>query len=56
MTTVYHIVTPIIQMSLPFINQDAMEEVSPEENLQCPLRKGRDYSSRNFSSDESVTL
>ena len=39
-------------MSLLFINQDAREEVSPEENLQGPLRNGRDYSSHNFSSDE----
>ena len=35
-------------MSLPSINQDAMEEVSPEENLRCPLRNGRDYSSNIF--------
>ena len=40
-----------VRMSLPSINQDAMEEVSPEENLQCPLGNGRDYSSHNFSTD-----
>ena len=38
---------PIIRMSFP-----SMKEVSPEENLQRPLRNGRGYSAHNFSSDE----
>ena len=48
----YHIVTPILRMSVPSINQDALEEVSLEEKLQCPLKNGRHYRSLNFSSDE----
>jgi hypothetical protein len=39
-------------MFLPPIDDDDMEEASPEENLQCPLRRGRDYSGHTFTMSE----
>jgi hypothetical protein len=43
-------------MFLPPIDNDDMEEASPEENLQCPLRRGRDYSGHTFTISEKQDI